>query len=75
MFGNDESSKTIKDNPSSASRSKYIGVNLHIIWGLIRTREVKILHVETEEQHADILTKTLWRKKLLVHRAALINLS
>ena len=29
----------------------------------------------TEEQHADVLTKSLWRMKLMVHRAALMNVS
>ena len=77
IFGNNEGSKVIEDNPSSASRSKHIvDVKLHLIRGLIRTGEVIILHVvRTEQQHADILTKALWRKKLFIHRAALVNLS
>ena len=33
----------------------------------------RIVHVGTEEQHADVLTKPLWRKKFLVHRAALMT--
>ena len=68
-------SKAIVDNPSSASRSKYIDLKLHFIRGLIRAGEVSIVHVGTEEQHTDVLTKPLWRKKSLVHRAALMNLS
>ena len=75
IFGDDESAKAIADNPSSASRSKHIDVKLHFIWGLIRTGEVRILHVGTEEQHADVLTKALWRKKIMVHRAVLMNFS
>ena len=73
--GDKEGAKAIADNPSSASRSKHIDVKLHFIRGLIRAGEVSIVHVGTEEQHADVLTKPLWRKKFLVHRAALMNLS
>ena len=75
IFGDNEGAEAIADNPSSASRSKHIDVKLHFIRGLIRTGEVIILHVGTEEQHTDILTKALWRKKLMVHRAALMNFS
>ena len=64
----------IASNPSSASRSKHIDVKLHFIRGLVRAGEIQIIHVGTEDQHADILTKALWRKKFVVHRAALMNL-
>ena len=66
VFGEGESAKTIADNPSSASKSKHIDVKLHFIRGLVRTGEVRILHVGAEEQHADVLTKALWRNKFLV---------
>ena len=59
IFGDNEGAKAIADNPSSASRSKHIDVKLHFIRGLIRTGEVRNLHVGTEEPHADVLTKTL----------------
>ena len=74
-FGDNEGAKAIVDNPSTASRSKYIDVKLHFIRGLIRAEEVSIVHVGTEEQHADVLTKPLWRKKFLAHREGLMNLS
>ena len=75
IFGDNEGGKVIADNPSRASRSKHIDVKLHFIRGLIRTGEVRIWHVGIEEQHADVLTKALWRKKFMVHRAALMNFS
>ena len=75
-FDDNEGAKTIADNPSSASRSKHVDIKLHFIQGLIRTGEARILHVGTEEQHADVLTKALWKNKfLLLHRAALMNFS
>ena len=59
IFGDNEGSKAIVDIPSSASRSKHIDVKLHFIRELIRTGEGRILHVGTEEQHADVWTKAL----------------
>ena len=75
IFGDNEGAKAIEDNPSSASRSTHIDVKLHFIRELVRTGEVRILHVGTAEQHADVLTKPLWRKKSMLHRTALMNLS
>ena len=67
--------ESIGNNPSSASRSKHIDVKFHFIQGLVRSGEIRILHVGTENQHADILTKALWRKKFVMHRTALMNLA
>ena len=75
VFGNNEGAKAIANNPSSASRSKHIDVKLHFIRGSIRAGEVRVLHVGTAEQHADVLTQPVWRKKLMLHGAALMNLS
>ena len=75
VFGENEGAKAIANNPSSASRSKHIDVKLHFIRGLLRAGEIRVLHVGTAKQHADVLTKPLWRKKFMLHRAALMNLS
>ena len=63
IFGNNKGAKAIADNPSRASKSKRIDAKLHFIRGLIRTEEVVLLHVGTEEQHTGVLTKAIWRKK------------
>ena len=73
--GNNEGAEAVADNPSSASRSKHIDVNLYFIRGLIRAGEVRLLHVGVAEQHADVLTKPAWRKTFMLHRAALMNIS
>ena len=75
VFDVNKGAKTIANNPSSAFRSKHVDAKLYFNRGLIRVGEVYILHVEMEEQHADVLTKPLWRKNFLLHRAALMNLS
>ena len=75
IFGDNEGAMAIANNPSSASRSKHIDVKFHFIQGLVRSGEIRILHVGTESQHADILTKALWRKKFVMHRTALMDLA
>jgi hypothetical protein len=74
IFGDNEGAMAIANNPSSASRNKHINAKFHFIQGLVRAGEIRILDVGTKDQHADILTKVLWRKKFMVHRAALMNL-
>ena len=82
VFGDKEGTKAIANNPSSASMSKHIDVELHFIRGLVRAGEVRVragevrvLHVGTAEQHADALTNPLWRNKFMLHHAASMNLS
>ena len=75
VFGDNEGAKAITNNRSSASRSNHIDVKLHCIRGLVRAGDIRVLRVGTAEQHADVLTKPLWRKKFMLHRAALMNLS
>ena len=75
IFGGNEGAMAIANNPSSASRSKHINVKFHFIQGLVRSGEIRILHVGTESQPADILTKAPWRKKFVMRRTALMDLS
>ena len=73
VFGDNEGTKVIANNPRSASTSKYIDVKLHFIRGLVRAGEVRVLRVGTAEHHADVLTKPLRRNKFMLHRVALMN--
>ena len=45
VFGDNEGSKAIANNSSSASRSKHTDVKLHFIRGLVRAGEVRGVHV------------------------------
>ena len=74
IFGDSEGARAIADNPSSASRSKHSDVKLHFIRGLVRTGEVRIVHVGTEEQYR-CPDQGSMEKNFLVHRAALMNVS
>ena len=75
LFGDDEGTIATANNPSSASRSKYIDMKFHFIQGHVRSGEIRILHVGTESQHADILIKALWRKTFVIHRTVLMDLA
>ena len=46
-------------------RSKHIDTRFHFIRGCIEERKVDVDHVRTDEQRADILTKSLGRAKFV----------
>ena len=62
------------ENPLSSGRSKHIDVRWHFIRELVENKELKVVHVASEWQHADILTKALHVKLFKRHRKALLNL-
>ena len=61
IFGDNEDTMALENNPSSASRRKHIHVNFHLIQGLMRAGEIRIPYVGTKDKHIDILMKVLWR--------------
>ena len=46
-------------NPVFHGRSKHIDIRLHFIWQCVESEEVIIKHVKTNQQKADVLTKTM----------------
>ena len=74
LMENNEGAKAMAENPLSSGRSKHINVRWHFIRKLVETKELKVLHVASEWQHADILTKALPVKLFKRHRKALLNL-
>ena len=69
-----EGAKATAENPLSSGRSKHIDVRWHFIRELVENKELKVVHVASEWQHADILTKALHVKLFKRHRKALLNL-
>ena len=69
-----EGAKAMAENPLSSGRSKPIDVRWHFIRELVEKKELKVVHVASEWQHADILTKVLHVKLFKRHRKALLNL-
>ena len=76
LMDDNEGAKAIAENPLiSSGRSKHIDVvRWHFIRDLVEKKELKVVHVASEWQHADILTKALHVKLFKRHRKALLNL-
>ena len=75
LMEDNEEAKAMAENPLlSSSRSKHIDVRWHIIRELIEKKELKVVHVASEWQNADIFTKALHVKLFKRHRKALLNL-
>ena len=74
LMEDNEGAKAMAENPLSSGRSKHIDVRCHFIRELVEKKELKVVHVASEWQHADILTKALHVKLFKRHRKALLNL-
>jgi transposase InsO family protein len=59
LFEDNTSAKSLAENRINHQRSKHIDVKYHYIRNCITDKLVKIIYVPTEENLADILTKTL----------------
>ena len=69
-----EGAKAMAESPFSSGRSKHIDVRWHFIRELARKKELKVVHLASEWQHADILTKALHVTLFKRHPKALLNL-
>ena len=73
-FENNRGAITLAANPLSFARRKHIDVHFHFVGELLCTKKTGIQFVASEEQHADILTKSLAATPFKYHRRLLINL-
>ena len=55
-------------NPSSSSNSKHIDVRYHFLRELVGTGDWSVKYLQTEDQHADILTKAIGKESFEKHR-------
>jgi len=63
----------LANNPLSSGRSRHIDVRHHFLRELVKEQTIKIEHVDTSLQHADVLTKPLDTRAFRVHRDFLLN--
>jgi hypothetical protein len=48
-----------RTNPVHHKRTKHIELNIHFVRERVQVGELRVLHVPTGEQYADVLTKDL----------------
>ena len=58
----------LAENPVGSNNSKHIEVRIHFIREKVEQGDVEVFHVESAQQHADILTKPLGRGSFELHR-------
>ena len=58
----------------SNSNSKHIDVRHHFLRELVERKELDIIHVASEYQHADFLTKPLLQADFEFHRDYVMNI-
>ena len=59
LFEDNEGALQIAKHPISNSNSKHIDVRHHFLRELVERKEIEIIHVASQYQHADFLTKAL----------------
>ena len=64
----------IAKRPISNSNSTHIDVRHHFLRELVERKEIEIIHVASQYQHADFLTKALPEREFEVHRGIVMNL-
>lgn len=66
-----KSAINMEKNPVFHDRSKHIDISYHFIIECVEKKEIVIKHVSTEEQRADVLTKSMSTTKFERMRALL----
>ena len=74
VFEDNQGAIALAENPFSSARSKHIDVRFHFVRERLRAKKIGIQFVASEEQHADILTKSLAATSFKSHRKFLLKL-
>jgi len=75
VFEDNQGAVQLSMNPVSNSNSKHIDVRHHFLRELVHQGDISVVHVPSEYQHADVLTKALTFDLFAIHRRFLMNLS
>ena len=65
----------LANNPATKSHSKHIDIRHHFIRERVANGEFRVVHVRSDLQHADFITKPLHREAFCVHRDFVMNIS
>ena len=74
MYEDNEGVIQIAKHPICNSNSKHIDLRHHFLRELVERKEIEIIHISTEYQHADFVTKALPKKEFAFHRGIVMNL-
>ena len=74
FFEDNQGAVQLAQNPVTNSNSKHIDVRHHFLRELVRQRDIKVVQIPSEFQHADILTKALAFDLFAFHRKLLMFL-
>ena len=74
MYEDSEGAIQIAKHPTSNSNSKHIDVRHHFLRELVERKEIEIIHVASQYQHADFVTKALPEREFEYHRGIVMNL-
>ena len=59
LLGDNKGAIALADNPTSHKRTKHIDIRHHFLRDLVATKQIRISHVPTEDNTADLFTKAL----------------
>jgi hypothetical protein len=68
IYCDNQSCIQLSENPVFHDRSKHIEIRYHFIRDYVQRGAVELRHISTDEQVADILTKSLGRGKFVFFR-------
>ena len=74
VFEDNEGAVQLAQNPITNSNSKHIDVRHHFLGELVERKEVSIIHVPSQFQHANCLTKPIARDSFEFHCNLAMNL-
>ena len=74
LYEDNEGAIQIAKHPISNSNSKHIDVRHHFLTDLAEGKEIEIIHVASQYQHTDFLTKALPEREFECHRGIVMNL-
>ena len=74
VFEDNMGALQLASNAVSNSNSKHIDVRHHFLRELVTNGEIVVIHVKSEYQHADFLTKALGTNAFRFHRDIVMNM-
>lgn len=73
VYCDNESAVTIANGPVSSGRTKHIDVRMHFIRQAVEQGRIELVHRNTKELAADMLTKNLSQNVFVQHRDSLMT--